>query len=133
MRFLRRIAAFLLLAVWLTATQHCALEAAGLWGSSHEATADACCSGSEDHCAHDGCDLVEGGSFHAANPWVKVPVPDLQAGAWLLCLQSLATDATAEPVAEFVAGVERPLGWLPTRHFARRAAPSPRAPASIRA
>jgi hypothetical protein len=130
---LRRISAFLLLAVWLTATQHCALEAADLWFSQNAVNADSCCAETGQPCSHDGCKVVEGDSISSSSHSVKVPVPALQADTLLLCIQLIAASAITDSSSEFVEGIEQPLDWVPTWHFERRAAPSPRAPSLIQA
>jgi hypothetical protein len=122
----------MLLVVWLTATQHCALAATGLLGANHGEQATSCCSDSEQHCSHDGCEVVEGGSVSTPNSSIKVPLPEVQAGLFLFCVQLIAPSVIlTEPSSEFAEGIERPLDWVPTWHFERRAAPSPRAPSLI--
>lgn len=130
MSLLRRISVLILLAVWLTATQHCALEAAGLWGGSDKEKSHACCS-SNGPCTEDGCHVVERSSIPASNLSVKVPAPDLLTCTFLLYMQLIVPNTIVEPSAEYAEGIERPLGWVPTWHFERRAAPSPRAPSVI--
>lgn len=133
MSLFRRITGLLLLAIWLAATQHCGLEAAGLLEThSADGSAPICCS-SNGPCMQDGCTLVERGSFTPSNSSVKVPAPALQECLCLLCAHLLVPDAAFEPAPELAQGVEEPLGWVPTWHFERRAAQSPRAPSVIQA
>jgi hypothetical protein len=120
----------MLLAVWLTATQHCAMEAAGLWGNSKSETTHACCS-SNGPCTADGCHVVERGSITASQTSVKVPAPELQAFTLLVYVHLVVPSTIADRPAEYSEGLERALGWVPTWHFERRAAPSPRAPSLI--
>lgn len=127
---LRRISVLMLLAVWLTATQHCAMEAAGIWGGAHGETNHASCA-SGGPCTNDGCHVVERGSITASQSSVKVPVPDLQALTCQLFVQLVVPSTIAERPAEYSEGMERTIGWVPTWHFERRAAPSPRAPSLI--
>lgn len=125
--YLRRMTVFALLAFWLMATQHCGLEAAGLLDNHPESASPVCCNG-QGHCTHDGCDLVERGSITSSNGSIKVPMPSMHECVCLLCLQVVAL-SFVEPAKESVQGIDKPLGWVPTWHFERRAAPSPRAPA----
>lgn len=129
MSLLPRILVFMLLAVWLTATQHCALEAMGLWGSANGETNHACSSSGP--CTNDGCQVVERGSITATKASLKVPAPDLQAVTCLLYIQLVVPSTVAERPAEYDAGIARALDWVPTWHFERRAAPLPRAPSLI--
>lgn len=130
---LRRITGFLLLAIWLAATQHCGLEAAGLLANhSEDGSVPFCCSNSGP-CTQDGCTMVERGSFTPSNATVKVPTPLLNECVCLLCTHLVIPVAASEPALEFEQGVGEPLGWVPTWHFARRAAQPPRAPSLIQA
>jgi hypothetical protein len=129
--FFRRISAFLLLALWLTATQHCGLEAAGVWDTQPDGqTSPVCCSAGL-QCLHDGCELVEHGSISSSSALVKVPTPAMQVCTYLLCVRLIAPTLLTEPSFEFTQGINRPLGWVLTWHFERRAAPSPRAPSLL--
>lgn len=131
--YLRRIFGFLVLAVWLAATQHCGLEAAGLLDTHPgEGTAPLCCS-SNGPCTQDGCKLVERGSFTSSNATVKVPLPLLNECVCLLCAHLVVPVDASEPLQGFAQGVDEPLGWVPTWHFERRAAQPPRAPSLIQA
>ena len=63
MKRLFSFAAFVLLALWLPATNHCALESAGVLGTlacEHEATPEEDC---EHTCAADVCERIESASF----------------------------------------------------------------------
>ena len=55
-----RTVAFLLLTVWLPATHHCDLEAAGIGFLTHEDHASSTC---RDTCTDDACHTIEGVSF----------------------------------------------------------------------
>jgi hypothetical protein len=117
--------------MWLVATQHCGLEAAGVWDAVTGSEHAACCAA--DGCGHDGCDLVERESIPTTNFSLKVPAPQLFDCVHFLCMQAIQPVIVTEPSAEFAEGVERPLGWVPAWHFTRRAAQPPRAPSLIRA
>jgi hypothetical protein len=120
----------MLLAVWLTATQHCAMEAAGILGSANGETNHACFS-SSGPCSNEGCHVVERSSITAAKAGVKVSKPGVQAVTCLLYVHLIVPSTIAERPAEYDEGIARALGWVPTWHFERRAAPSPRAPSLI--
>lgn len=126
-RSLCRLIGILMLALWLPATQHCDLAAIGwLTGESHEEIHLGCDSVSKD--CPDGCGLVEGGLYRLAGGAV-LKAPALSPGLCdcLLYLQQALAEISAEGAGlEF--GIDRTSDWLPRWHFARRAAPSPRAP-----
>jgi len=124
------MSAFVLLAIWLAATQHCGLEAAGVWEAHNAETADTCCS-EQDRCTHDGCEVVEGSSVAPSTASVKTPVPALQICHCVVCAFDVLPALLAEPTIDDARVVDGPLDWVPTWHFERRAAQSPRAPSSI--
>lgn len=95
-----------------------------------EATSSGCCASSQ-QCAEDHCDLVEQGSAITSSVLLKVPMPILQACSCLVCLGLIAAPLDAEPSLALAQGIDEPLGWVPTWHFARRAAQLPRAPSAI--
>lgn len=120
----------MLLALWLPATQHCTLEAAGLIAPEAEHAETSSCCDTDERCSHDGCGLVENGLIKTADASFKVPAPDLSVCLCFLCVQLVlpaAPDAPAVPVT----AAEHPLDWLPTWQFERRAAPPVRAPGCI--
>lgn len=130
--YIRRIAAFLLLAIWLTAMQHCTLEAADLWDSHDDSAIPVCCS-SSGTCTHDGCNIVERGPVTASSMPVKAPVPTLNECLCMLCVQHILPDTEVECSAEFAQQAIFSAGWVPVWHFERRTAHSPRAPSLIQA
>lgn len=115
----------LLLALWLPATQHCALEAAGALITT---CADHCTTG--EPTGKDACGSIEDGSYRPAGDTVKVPAPDLFACVCFLCLhleqriadESLPLTGDASDQAD---------AWLQTWQFVRRAAPLPGAPSPL--
>lgn len=122
----RRFVAVLLLALWLPVTQHCDLEAAGVWCFGHEHHGE---SGQHDPCADDACHTVEEMGWVKDFGAVRVPPPDV------LPLVDLMASLTAIPlgvgvqVAESVADAEPDLLRLSrTWIFTRRAAWPSRAP-----
>lgn len=124
----RRISAFLLLAVWLAATQHCVLEAAGVWGAEGDEPASACCPDSSSHCEHDACEVVEGGSIVSATSSVKVPSPEWQVCWFIAELDRIALRVSTVSDYDEVEERGRSLDWVPIWHLERRAALPPGAP-----
>lgn len=125
MRRLLPLLSLLLLATWLPATEHCALEAAGF-------LAETC----PDGCANtpgekDGCDTVENGFYKLSGDTLKVPAPDLFACVCQLCLHQIQLDATRELVPLPGAVFDRPQDWVSTWNFVRRTAPPSRAPSLL--
>lgn len=124
----RRISVLLWLAVWLVATQHCVLEAAGVWEAGHDEEASTCCPDTPLNCEHDGCEVVEGGSVVASTSVAKVSAPEWQAVWLVLTAELVEPRALPGPLAVRPAERSRSLEWVPIRHVERRAAPAPRAP-----
>lgn len=120
------------LALWLGATQHCNLEAAGLSADHTDGAAGSgCCAGSDYDCAADGCESVENGAYRNASDDVTVKVPAFYC---CQCLVGLKLELRpAEIVVNFPRRtiLARPLDWVPTWQFVQRAARSPRAPSLI--
>ncbi len=115
-----QFAALFLLALWLPATMHCALESAGLIFTS-----SLCADGSNDHCAGDNCTQLEDGLFKQQTDELQVMSPDQFVCDGFLCLHLPPVAALAEPIVQ---PSDQPQNWVTTWHFVRRAAPSPRAP-----
>lgn len=121
------LAAFLLLAVWLPATNHCALEASELIEAlvcDHEAAADDAC----DHdCSAEVCERVESASFGKDIKLLKVLPPPLALAAFAGLLAPVGPDPSPPPAVRTdspeVRLVQRT--WV----FAQRAAVPARAPA----
>jgi hypothetical protein len=120
-----RFLLFALLALWLPATLHCKLEAAGVFDAhcSEEQTAQA---GGED-CTDDVCPTVEQGLYKDSSATVAVAapaechVPDCC--SLLLALDRLATEPALSPVRHAPPS-ELTVRW----QFITRAAPPARAP-----
>ena len=124
----RRIIAALLLALWLPATLHCHLEAAGFGGvfdcsgEHHDSARSA--SGEPNR---DACDVVETGAFKpAANTAIR-PAPFL-----FVCLAAPVAPSPAIELTQPATGVSDLIAAPPevarTWHFIARAAPPARAP-----
>lgn len=130
MSFWRKIAAFVFLVLWIPATQHCDLAAAGLIAEHDEHTGSAACCENDAACSHDNCDVVESGAYKPSNNLLKVSAPDLFVCTDLLCFRIASIDLPSEPVMPVVE-FDRPMEWVPTWHFDQRAAPPSRAPSIL--
>jgi len=131
--FMRRvfsIFSLLLLAVWLPATQHCALEAVGLIGDAHAAVGDFGCCENQPGSA-DGCAMLEGGLYKPATDTLKAPAPELVARVSDLLRQRIAREAPAVSVGVSREQLQLPRDWVVTWQFVRRAAPPARAPSVV--
>ncbi len=92
MRSWSKFVALLMLALWLPATQHCDLEAAGINFLTHEDHASSSC---EDACKDDICHNVEGAAFTKEAGALRVlPPPEFTLCA---CLLHLVEPPLAEP------------------------------------
>lgn len=131
MRSLRIITALVLALLWLPATLHCGLEAAGVI-----AMTDSCCGhddsgAAQSGCAADSCHLVEGGEYQSQGIVVKVAAPALQ--DYAVCLLTIAPVLVPEPEIAVAETVESPREITRTWHFVSRAALPPGAPFLIAA
>ena len=125
-----RIIALVLAIAWMLATQHCGLEAAGMFSPcSAEAANGGACSPDE-HCELDGCALIERGSFTPANHSIKLPPPKLLSCACVQCLQLVKALLQSQEVAP-AAWLDAPQEWVSDWNFERRTASPPRAPSLI--
>ncbi len=123
-----KLVSLLLLALWLPVTLHCQLEAADLW-PEHGDHDTACCT-PQQGCMKDACGVLEGDALRHADNFTRAPLP-----VSFVCLCQICF-RPAEPVVRDDTGPERnvsrhALNWVPTWHFARRAAPWSGAPAPI--
>lgn len=124
MQRLRTIVAIVMAWLWLPATQHCGLEAAGVLTARCEHLGAVGCG----HCAPDGCNAVESGSYKIGNGTPKVLPPQLAA---CVCLNATAPVLVSEAAVFSRSYEERPLEWVPSWQFARRAALLPGAPSLV--
>jgi hypothetical protein len=129
-RLLSQIVAFVLLALWMPATQHCGLEAAGILATHAEDGAINCCDAADVRCSYDGCQIVEQLVPKSANDSLQVLAPDFVVCTCFICVQLVTRDLNAAPATPAVA-INQPRGWVPTWHFARRSAPLSRAPSIL--
>ncbi|HSI10266.1 MAG: hypothetical protein ACAH89_14305 [Rariglobus sp.] len=116
---------FAVLALWLPATQHCNLEAAGVF--AHEAVESSTCCETDASCVQDSCDVAESNLARPTVTTAKIFAPDLTLCICFLCSRLLPTSPPETP-ALAVSATERPINWLPTWQFSRRTALPARAP-----
>lgn len=121
MRIVFKLVAFLLLTLWLPATEHCALEDAGLTHGDHHS---ASC---KDVCQDDACHSIEGVSYAKASSDLLVQPPSVSFACCLLDALSAPLAVEREPVS--LATDPPELQALHrTWQFVRRAALPARAP-----
>jgi len=122
MRRLSHLLSLILLTVWLPATQHCNLEAAGIIATQ---CTDGCKSDAQ---SSDGCGIVEAGLYKISGDAVKAIAPNLLASNLFLWVRFIGLvdrpESTRAPSEPF----RRPLDWVTAWNFVRRAAPPCRAP-----
>lgn len=130
--WLRRIIALVLLALWLPATSHCALET--VLGVVNDHCESSCshdfAGGDADAAAHlaaDSCDVVESGAFKPVLESLAAPAPSLWVLVCLSCVHAVVL-AEARPLAPPAWSADNPDSWVPARHLARRAIAPARAP-----
>lgn len=131
MRRFRTFFALFLAALWLPATQHCDLEAAGMLSAHCDQPAGMQGTGADDHCAGDGCDVVESGGYKVSSNTAKVSAPTLAVLACLFTGDSLSHPAETSAGTLLGSDHGHPVEWVPTWQFVQRAALSPRAPSGI--
>jgi hypothetical protein len=117
----RRIVAVVLLSLWLPATLHCAVEAAGVYLEfvchDHETQAV-----SENHCADDSCHAIEGASFTVFSLTKLVGIAALSVVALLAEPLEFPPDGVRPERTDVPRELQR--SW----QFSTRAAPPARAP-----
>ncbi len=117
-----RLALWLLVAVWLPATMHCQLEAAGLGGSHH----DSCCAeeSATADCRGDACANIEASLIKESTPTFNLAAPVCDS---LFHCAALAVASDAEPALSPIRQAP-PLELKVAWQFIERAAPPARAP-----
>ena len=125
MRRVRSIIALLLLALWLPATLHCDLEAAGiddLLGLHHHEIS------SQPHCPDGPCHSIEGLSYKLDSIVLKVAQPNLPISSveWI----SAVVDFSFAPVTPLFHSTAPP-GLAATWQFSHRTAALNQAPPSL--
>jgi hypothetical protein len=118
--------AWLLLILWLPATQHCALGESGLVAPT---CGGGCSQGPTE--APDLCSTVEAGAYRPAANILRASAPDLSARPCHVVVAESSLAAFSAQVVFPATVLERPREWTATWHFVRRAAPAPRAPAAM--
>ena len=121
-----RYIALLLLTLWLPATLHCDLQAAGV------AESPDCCTDGHSCAGDEGCNVVVNALCKPGNDVIKVPAPALTRDSFGSVELHYFFSSLMMPrliVAPKSGSFERPLDWVTTWQFVRRAAPPCRAPA----
>jgi len=135
-----KFVAIVLLATWLPVTQHAALEMMGVLPDHSEQVSHHHDDGHEEspdpHSSHDATHdwhFVEKTIAKSVTGLLKSPVFSALFTVTLLCgLFAAVLKLRAEVFTRIERQIfQRPLNWVPDRHFARRAVASPRAPAFI--
>jgi hypothetical protein len=123
-RLVRQIVAFVLLALWMPATQHCAFGAVTAWESS---LCETVCNHDAEGTHEDACTVVESGDYTLSITLAHLPAPQLTTLACLACIHArLLSQAT--PLAPPAWSKDDPAGWVPKWAFVARAALPARAP-----
>lgn len=127
LKTLFKFVALLLLALWLPATQHCDLEAAGFLHQEEHAThADESCSHA---CKNDVCATVEGAAYSKISASLTVPPPTVTVLFVLAEITSLIRETPGSDIAR-EGGPPEIQALTRTWQFARRTALPVRAPNS---
>lgn len=126
MRRLLPLLSLLALALWLPASQHCALEQAGVFATTCQDHGPARSSADKD-----GCSAFEDTAYKPTSSGLKVPAPSLLACACFLCLQESLLPTFSDRVVLPAESVQRAESRVATWHFVRRAAPLPGAPSAV--
>jgi len=124
---LHKFVALLLLALWLPATQHCDLEAAGLIGNPADCHESIDCTNlhEKSHCDTDNCQPVENTAYKASLKVIQIAAP--VALSCLCCLNEISAKTILIPLVSPERSTT-PLELVPTWQFSVRAAPPARAP-----
>lgn len=124
---LRKLAAFLLVALWLPATLHCQLEGLGLDAIFACADQPAEAAHADDNgCTDDGCQTIESGQITVAKSRVDLSLLPVLVSTCTHCLLSVAPPTPAPEISATRQDEMLPLQR--TWQFARRAALPARAP-----
>ncbi len=122
-----KVIAALLLALWLPATQHCDLEAAGITVLTHGDHASSAC---KDVCKDDACHTIEGVSYSKDANFLRVLPPPVMLSVCLLHV--LVQPVLVETQSFYLAGDPPAVELLDrTWQFVRRTALPSRAPNSV--
>jgi hypothetical protein len=119
-----KLVAFLLLTLWLPATEHCDLESAGFTILAHDDHHSSSC---KDSCQDDACHSIEGISYPKASSDLRVLPPTVSFAYCLLSVLAAPVVVQCEPVSLATAPPELQ-ALCRTWQFVRRAALPARAP-----
>ena len=111
------------LTVWFGSSQHCNLEASGIF-ADHEDQDVGCCPTSNGDCDSDGCNVVEAAAYRSAEASHALVAPDL-----VVLALTVLVDPAHDPLLLAVRATgERVEPWVPMWHFDRRTVAVPGAP-----
>ena len=130
-RFRNKLFAVVVMAVWLFATQHCGLEAAGLFADHDEAVEGSSCCSTSGGCENDGCATVEEGDYRPDQSALVISAPVLSVDAFLVLSDLMSLQRLQAEIPLPCDAFERPRDWVTTWQFVQRAALSPRAPSLV--
>ena len=130
-RIRKKLFAVVVMAVWLFATQHCGLEAAGLFAGHDESVEGKSCCSTSGGCENDGCAMVEEGAYRSDQSTLVISAPVLSVDAFLILSDVLPLQRLQAELALPRDAFERPRDWVTTWQFVQRAALSPRAPSVV--
>jgi len=128
MLLLHRVIALVLLALWLPATSHCAIETVlGVVNDHCEAVCAHDRVDVEGHLVNDACATVEDGAIKPGVSGLHAPLPSLSV---LVCLAHLHASLLAKAcsLARPTCRADDPDAWVPARHLTSRAVAPARAP-----
>lgn len=130
---IRKMAAFLLVALWLPTVQHCMLEAAGLLSAQEEHTDHTtCCASPSGACDTASCNVLESGNYRPSASSTDVPAPLFTVCSWLFGRPTPELLREVDKIAVTArTSFERPPDCSPTWQFVQRTALSPRAPSLV--
>jgi hypothetical protein len=118
---------FLLLALWLPATNHCELTAADLVG---QAEGGHCSMPCDTNCEPDLCSIIEGDAYSMAAIELRILPPSVSLETCLLLLFA-TPEVDVRPPVPFVCAPPELESLHRTWSFVRRAAPLARAPSLL--
>lgn len=123
-RLFSQIVAFVLLVLWMPATQHCVFGAVTGWETN---PCENACNHDSSGAHKEACTVVESGDYTSAVTLAHVPAPNLTALECFACLHARLL-AQATPLAPPPWTKDDPVEWVPVWAFATRAALPGRAP-----
>jgi len=128
MRFVVRLLALVLAAIWLPLTMHCQLAGLQRCNESSDICGLSCgCSSGDDH-QSEVCTIIETGKYLWEKIMLAVPAASFEGIASLDAMDGRCLSALVGSLTESTGA---PPGWGRIWQFVRRAAPAPRAPSAV--